>query len=527
MKKPYLPKAIVLSILFCVSYLLTVAQAPSIQWQKCIGGSGEDFTNGVLKLSEGNYLTFGNTNSVDGNFNALHGGNDAFIMKFNSQGNILWKKTYGGSGDDDFASVIEDDDGELIALGITSSNDGQVHGNHGDNDAWLVHLNKNGKLLSQHCFGGTGDDEGLSIYKTHNGRLVFSGFSNSNDGDVFGNHGDYDGWVVKLKQSGTIDWSNCFGGSNYDDLVPSISEINNRLFFAGSTKSNDGDITGYHGGYDAYVLKLQQSGSIISCRAYGGSAEEKGQEMVATTDGNIALAGNSGSNDGDVANNNIFGMWVPKINSTTGNIMWQAFIGDVADTATGFGIIKTCDQGFAIVGIIAAGLSNIKTAQGYMAKIDANGNILWTTEFGGTDVDFFWKGIEAQNGHLLLAGETWSNDGQVNGNHGELDGWLVKLTGNGQRISASIENISGSELKISPNPIANSTSISFSLNQSENISLNIFDINGRLVETLADKIFEAGEHQTLFNAENFNSGIYFLKMQAGEFSRTEKLIIVK
>ena len=152
---------------------------------------------------------------------------------------------------------------------------------------------------------------------------------------------------------------------------------------------------------------------------------------------------------------------------------------------------------------------------------------MWTTEFGGTDVDFFWKGIEAQNGHLLLAGETWSNDGQVNGNHGELDGWLVKLTGNGQRISASIENISGSELKISPNPIANSTSISFSLNQSENISLNIFDINGRLVETLADKIFEAGEHQTLFNAENFNSGIYFLKMQAGEFSRTEKLIIVK
>lgn len=525
MKKQFFTKLIALSVLFFSAYLLTDAQAPNIQWQKCIGGSGDDFVNAVTNLSDGNYLSFGNTNSTDGDFNAHHGGNDAFLIKFNAQGNILWKKTYGGSGDDDFVSVIENNDGGLIAIGITSSNDGQVHGNHGDNDAWLVNLNQNGKLLSQHCFGGTGDDEGLSIYKTHNGRIVFSGFSNSNDGDVHGNHGNYDGWAVKLKQSGTIDWSKCFGGSNYDDLVPNITEIDNHLFFAGSTKSNDGDINGYHGGYDAYVLKLQQSGSIIFCRSYGGSAEEKGQEMIKTADGNIVIAGNSGSNDGNVTNNSNFSMWVPKINSTTGNIMWQAFIDDPADTATGFGIIQTCDHGFAVFGIIATGLSNIQTAQGYVAKIDANGITLWTRKFGGTDVDFFWKGTEAQNGNLLLAGETWSNDGDVNGNHGGLDGWIVKLNNNGHRISSSTENFSESGLKISPNPATNSTTISFSFSQSKNVSIKIFDVNGRLIKTLADNVFEEGEHSVEWNAEDVKTGIYFLQIQTNDFMKTEKVIV--
>jgi hypothetical protein len=526
MKKQFFTKTIALSILLCSAYLLTNAQAPSIQWQKCIGGSGDEFTQGIAKLSDGNYLSFGNTNSTDGDFNASQGSSDAFLVKSDAQGNIIWKKTYGGSGDDNFNSVIENDGG-LIVLGTTSSNDGQVHGNHGENDVWMVRLNHNGKLLSQHCFGGSGDDWAASIFKTDNGKLVFCGGTNSNDGDVNGNHGDYDGWTVKLKQSGAIDWSKCFGGSGYDELFPNILEIENHLFFAGTTLSNDGDINGYHGNWDTYVLKLTQSGAIISSKCYGGSAEEKMAEMVQTDDGNIALAANSGSNDGDVTSNSNFSMWVPKISSTTGNIMWQAFIGDAADTATGFGIIKTCDHGFAVFGIIAAGLSNIQTAQGYVAKIDANGNTLWTTAFGGTDVDFFWKGTETQNGNLLLAGETFSNDGDVSGNHGGLDGWLVKLTNNGQRISSATENFSETELKISPNPLSNYTTISFSLSQSQNVSLNIFDMNGRLIKTLSDNVFEEGEHQIEFNAEKLNAGIYFLKMQAGEFLKTEKLIVTK
>ncbi len=88
------------------------------------------------------------------------------------------------------------------------------------------------------------------------------------------------------------------------------------------------------------------------------------------------------------------------------------------------------------------------------------------------------------------------------------------------------ENISTS-LNIFPNPISNSTTLSFSLTQSQKVSLKIFDVNGRLVTTLTDKIIEAGEHQIEFNAEKINAGIYFLKMQTGEFLKTEKLIITK
>ena len=80
---------------------------------------------------------------------------------------------------------------------------------------------------------------------------------------------------------------------------------------------------------------------------------------------------------------------------------------------------------------------------------------------------------------------------------------------------------------ISPNPISNSTTISFSLSQSQKISLKILDVSGRLVSTLADKIFEAGRNELVWNADDVNAGVYFLQFQSAENLQTEKLIVTK
>lgn len=90
------------------------------------------------------------------------------------------------------------------------------------------------------------------------------------------------------------------------------------------------------------------------------------------------------------------------------------------------------------------------------------------------------------------------------------------------------ENFSGENnfsLFAYPNPFSNSTTISFSLAQSEKVSLKIFDLNRRLIKTLADNVFEEGEHSIEWNAEKVNAGIYFLQVQSAEFSKTEKLIV--
>ena len=84
-----------------------------------------------------------------------------------------------------------------------------------------------------------------------------------------------------------------------------------------------------------------------------------------------------------------------------------------------------------------------------------------------------------------------------------------------------------STLAVSPNPVSGSSVISFFMEQSEKASLKIFDVNGRLVSTLADKIFEEGENEITWNAEDVNAGIYFLRMESAGYSENRKLIVTK
>jgi hypothetical protein len=82
-------------------------------------------------------------------------------------------------------------------------------------------------------------------------------------------------------------------------------------------------------------------------------------------------------------------------------------------------------------------------------------------------------------------------------------------------------------LAVSPNPVLSSTVISFFLEQSEKASLNIFDVNGRLVTTLGDASFEEGHHEITWNAGVVNAGIYFLRIETATYSENRKLIVMK
>ena len=100
---------------------------------------------------------------------------------------------------------------------------------------------------------------------------------------------------------------------------------------------------------------------------------------------------------------------------------------------------------------------------------------------------------------------------------GQFCGWKISSSDNDSPFTTSIV----------PNPVSNSATITFTLSQSEKISLKIFDLNGRLVSTLADKKFEAGENEITWNAAEVNAGIYFLQFQSAENLQTEKLIVTK
>ncbi len=580
MKNQFFTKALALSILICSAYLFSNAQAPNTQWQKCIGGSGDEFAQNIIKLSDGNFLTCGTTNSHNGNFNATHGSYDAFLVKTNGEGDILWKKTYGGSDFDAFYNMVETTNGDIYAIGATSSNDGQVsglHGSVGTEDIWLAKLNSNGNLLSQHCYGGSGDDYSIKLIQTHQGNLAFVGITSSNDGDVPNNHGDYDGWVVKLNTSGAIDFSVTIGDTAYDDLT-GMAQVSGGFLVTGITSTLTGDIAPK--AYDAVAAKIDNSGGIVYYRKYGGSKSDDCNAMIISSDGNAVLTGHTGSTDGDVIGNTAFNVWTFKIDvANNGNILWQSFFGNPTDTAAGFNLIETHDGGFAIVGAIGPNEgAPLRTWDAYAGKIDATGNLLWKKRFGGNKFDGINSVVEENNHSLLMAGSSKSNNGDVHGNHGGAqDVWLVNLDGCEQRNSnpqppapetvvsckcnvlgygcfptswgckmacasychnhrmadtGSISDDESSAINIYPNPVSEFSTIAFSLNQSEKVSIRIYDMTGRLIKTICNEVLPSGLNELKWNATDekqneVNAGLYLLMFDTEYYSETKKLSVIK
>ena len=114
--------------------------------------------------------------------------------------------------------------------GYSYSKDGDILGNHGNDDAWIVKLSSTGELQWQKALGGTGDDYANSIQQTTDGGFVIAGYTSSKNGDVSGLHGGgYDAWIVKLSSTGVIQWQNALGGTGYDNANSIQKTVDDRV----------------------------------------------------------------------------------------------------------------------------------------------------------------------------------------------------------------------------------------------------------------------------------------------------------
>jgi len=275
----------------------------NIQWQKYLGGSDGDGAFSIQQTSDGGYIVAGVAYSNDGDVSGNHGDSDYWIVKLDETGNIQWQKCLGGSREDVAKSIQQTSDGGYIVAGITPSNDGDVSGNHGSADYWIVKLDETGKIQWQKCLGGSDGDGAFSIQQTSDGGYIVAGVAYSNDGDVSGNHGDSDYWIVKLDETGKIQWQKCLGGSSYDEAYSIQQTSDGGYIVAGYTYSNDGDVSGNHGDFDYWIVKLDETGNIQWQKCFGGSSYDYAQSIQQTSDGGYIVAGWTESNDGDVSGN--------------------------------------------------------------------------------------------------------------------------------------------------------------------------------------------------------------------------------
>lgn len=430
----------------------------------------------VQYTTDGGYVLVGTSNSNDGDVSGNKGGRDIWAVKISNSGTLQWQKSLGGSQDDRGYSVKQTTDGGYIIAGTTRSNDGDVTGYHNWEDYWVIKLDSNGNIQWQKAYGGNQDDEARSIIQTTDGGYIVAGFSNSTDGDVTGNKGGFDHWIVKLNSSGTIEWQKSYGGGQ-DDRAYAIQQTADGYIFGGTARSTDGDVTGYKGWEDYWVVKIDNAGTIQWQKTLGGSKDDIARSIIQTADGSYIVAGYSNSTDGDITGNKGgFDHWVVKLDNN-GGLVWQKNFGGSQDDR-GYSLEKASDGNILLAGNARSNDGDVtgfhNWEDDWIIKFNNSGVLLWEKILGGSQDDSAHSIAQTPDG-IIVSGYTNSTDGDITFNHGDFDLWVIKLKGE----TMGVQDVNNKNIVLSPNPVKDVLNIS-NVTGVENIS--IYNTSGQLIK---------------------------------------------
>ncbi|MEP7372056.1 MAG: BACON domain-containing protein [Chitinophagaceae bacterium] len=350
-------------------------------------------------------------------------------------------RVYGGTETDEFNKAIPATDGGYIAVGTTKSTGGDISKNHGIRDVWVVKTNADGTKLWEKTYGGAGDDFGYSIVSSPDGGYLIAGTTGSTDGDVTGNHGQFDVWLIKIDGNGTIAWQKTYGGSRLEDAWSLIATTDGGYLVAAVANSSDGDVSGYHNPSspstiylsDTWLLKVDANGVIVWQKCYGSTDEELGIAVTESPDGYAVI----GHTDAKQANGDIttayggYDVWLFKVNKA-GVMQWQKSLGGTKNDVGR--IIENTNDGGYIIGTntVSPELGyRVGASDAWIVKLDGTGNKIWEKTLGGKYYDDPIAIIATVAGDYIVGGSSSSPDGDLTGNIGGMDGWIFKLSNSG------------------------------------------------------------------------------------------------
>lgn len=504
---------------FIISFSVMNAQTvPSIQWQKSLGGSSYDLAKSIQQTSDGGYIIAGESDSTNGDVTGNHGTSDFWIVKLNALGIIEWQKSLGGSYSDMANSIQQTSDGGYIVAGESNSINGDVTGNHGNADYWIVKLDPSGNIQWQKSLGGSNRDAANSIKQTSDGGYIVAGESSSNNGDVTGNHGNFDFWIVKLDPSGSIQWQKSLGGSLYDGANSIQQTSDGGYIVAGGASSSNGDVTNNHGNTDFWIVKLDASGTIQWERSLIGNLADTAQS-IHQIEGGYIVTGPSNSQNSEVPTNfGISNYCVAKLDSN-GNTVWQKYFGG-SNNDYPFSTQQTTDGGYIVAGgsqsLDGDVVGNHGNNDFWIIKLNSSGNMEWQKSLGGSAFEDAYSIKQTNDGGFVLAGITQSADGDVTGYHGNSDAWVVKL---GAFLSTEESNIKNN-ITIYPNPAKDFVNID---NLPSESTISITDAAGRKISSK-----KYSEKNVSINTSGLINGNYIIQVvNQGTTILSKKIIISK
>jgi len=424
-------------------------------WTKVFGGSSSERVLKVRALSSGGCIIVGQSSSTNGDFSSNHSSMpDGFLIRLDEYGNVVWNKMYGGTDMDFLYDVIETSDGYLMACGESTSFNGDLLGT-GNGFNWVIKINKEtgNRVWSRKYLGpdGTSNDRLENMFRLTelpNNRIILTGFSTPD----FNNFNIDRISVFSIDLDGNLQWVKKIGATGSGDYPTAILPAdNNNFYILGRLQATIGGAgnasNSYGGGGDFWLVKMDNNGTILWEKNYGGSNLDVPYDMVKDDDGYIYMTGMTRSENYDASHS----QW-------GGTDFW-------------------------------------------LLKVNQQGDTIYTKRMGGSANDFA-SGIalsQSQN-NIILVGGVDSNDGMVQGNHGDRDLWVVKLND----LTTTVSTLPASTLTLYPNPAQTVLNISYSDNNTA-YRVEIFDTFGRLCMTV-----DSQNGKQAIDISSMNDGVYIL-----------------
>ncbi|MDO7853734.1 T9SS type B sorting domain-containing protein [Hymenobacter convexus] len=432
--------------------LPAAAQAPVKQWDRTLGGTGDDRAISIQPTTDGGYIVGGTSTSGNSGDksqpNTSPTGTNYWVAKLDSAGTKQWDRTFGGVGGEELRCVIQTADhgyllGGYSASGATGDKSQPSRGNF---DMWIIKLDASGNKTWDRTFGGLSLDDLAQLQQTSDGGYILGGYSFSGvSGDkTQTNRGpsyttDY--WIVKIDANGTKQWDRTVGGTASEELRTVCQTADGGYLVAGSSWSDaSGDKAQDRQGLietDFWIVKLDANGAPLWNKDFGTVGWDVFGGAVQTADGGYLVAGNAGAASGDktVPGKGALDIWLLKL-SANGTKQWDRAVGGANDDFLApNALAQTPDGGYVIAASSFSGISGDRTlarrgSEDYwLVKLDAAGTPQWDQAMGSSlRNELYGMRPTSRNGFVLCG---YSNGGtsldKTQPSRGGNDFWVVKL----------------------------------------------------------------------------------------------------
>ena len=381
-------------------------------WTRQFGSPRDDGANGLGVDSSGNVYLVGTT-SGELLGQTSRGFADAWVSKYDSEGNELWTHQYGSTEGkaDSGADGAVDAEGNLYTVGRTS---GSLTGttNIGNFDGYLRKYSTDGQEVFTVQFGTEKRDEALRVALDAQGNIYVAGETRG----AFEGHtaaGKVDVFLRKHDPTGQEIWTIQYGSDDTDSAKDLTVDAEGNVYVTGSTLGVLGDFSKDSVDTDAYVIKFDSSGKAVWTQQFGSGEGESDASFAVATDknGNVFLVGRVSGALPDKSSWGGIDAYVRKLDSG-GNHLWTEQFGSdqgLLDADSAFGATTDSDGNVYVTGATGGhlpGLTAFRANDVWLRKYDPQGEELWSRQFGSDEADEGSRVALDQDGNVFVVGQT-------------------------------------------------------------------------------------------------------------------------